>query len=121
MDSIERLADAPPFAWSTYSFQRDGELFNYRQSLGASVAKDVGDVGWKGNEIVAFRLHLPSKIAYLQCRAGNPQRGTSLRGNNRFPTDSTHGTPLTLDARMESQSILYRTLALFGATLVVVR
>jgi hypothetical protein len=119
VDSIERLADAPPFAWSTYSFQRDGELFNYRQTLGAAVAKDVGDVGWKGNETVAFRLHLPSKIAYHNAGSGNPQRGNILTWEQPL-ADRLRGTPLMLDARMESQSILYRTLTLFGVTLIVV-
>ena len=34
--------------------------------------------------------------------------------------DRLRGTELTLDARMETQSILYRTLWLFGATFLAV-
>jgi hypothetical protein len=119
VDNIDRLAEAPPFAWSTYSFKRDGELFNYRQTVGESAAKEVGDVGWKGREMVAFRLHLPSKIAYHNAGSGNPQRGNILAWEQPL-SDRLRGTPLMLDARMETQSILYRTLALFGVTLVVV-
>jgi hypothetical protein len=119
VDNIGRLAEAPPFAWSTYSFKRDGELFNYRQTVGESAAKEVGDVGWKGREMVAFRLHLPSKIAYHNAGSGNPQRGNILAWEQPL-SDRLRGTPLMLDARMETQSILYRTLALFGVTLVVV-
>ena len=119
VDSIDRLAEAPPFAWSTYSFKRDGELFNYRQNVGASAGKDVGNVGWKGNEIVAFRLHLPSKIAYHNAGSGNPQRGNILVWEQSL-SDRLRGTPLMLDARMETQSILYRTLTLFGLTFIVV-
>src|SRR5436190_1103185 len=52
------------FAWSTYQFRRDGDQFRYLQTVGASAGKDVGSVGWNGSEIVAFRLHLPSKIRY---------------------------------------------------------
>jgi len=35
-------------------------------------------------------------------------------------TERLHGVPLTLEARMQTQSILYRTLWLFGATFVAV-
>jgi hypothetical protein len=34
--------------------------------------------------------------------------------------DRLRGVPLALDARMETQSILYRTLWLFGATFIAV-
>ena len=30
-----QLAKPPPFSWSTYSFKRDGDLFYYRQIVGA--------------------------------------------------------------------------------------
>ena len=87
--------------------------------VGAAAGRDVGDVGWKGNELVAFRMHLPSKIAYHNAGAGNPQRGNILAWEQLLSERRT-GTPLVLDARMETQSILYRTLALFGATFVIV-
>jgi hypothetical protein len=119
VDHIEQLTAAPPFAWSTYSFKREGDLFNYRQQIGASAGRDVGNVGWRGDEIVAFRMHLPSKIAYHNAGAGNPRRGNILAWEQPL-ADRLRGTPLTLDARMETQSILYRTLALFGVTFVVV-
>jgi hypothetical protein len=119
VDDIARLEQAAPFAWSTYAFGRDGELFSYRQAVGASVGKDVGSVGWRGDEIVAFRLHLPSKIAYHNAGPGNPKRGNILAWEQPLSA-RLRGEPLTLDARMETQSILYRTLALFGITFVVV-
>jgi hypothetical protein len=119
VDNVERLSAAAPFAWSTYSFKRDGDLFDFKQSVGPSAGKDVGNVGWKGDEVVAFRLHLPSKIAYHNAGAGNPHRGNILVWEQSL-TDRLRGTPLMLDARMETQSILYRTLALFGTTVVVV-
>ena len=119
VDDVNRLGQAAPFAWSTYTFARDGELFNYRQIVGASVNKPIGSVGWDGDEIVAFRMHLPSKIAYHNAGPGNPKRGNILAWEQSL-SDRLHGVPLTLDARMETQSILYRTLALFGATFLVV-
>jgi hypothetical protein len=117
--NIEKLADTTPFNWSTYSFQRDGDLFYYKQDVGPAAGKQVGNVGWRGNEIVAFRIHLPSKIAYHNAGAGNLQRGNILVWEQPL-SDRLRGAPITLDARMETESILYRTLALFGVTFVVV-
>jgi hypothetical protein len=118
VDDIRRLGDAAPFAWATYQFQRDDDRFKYGQSLGAAAGKDVGPVGWTGREIVGFRLHLPSKI-----RDNNS--GTDVRRGNILVWEQTladrlRGTPLSLEAWMDPQSILYRTLWLFGATFLAV-
>ena len=84
-----------------------------------SARKDVGDVGWTGREIVAFRLHLPSKVTYHNAGPDNLKRGNILVWEQTL-ADRLNGQPLTLDARMETQSILYRTLWLFGATFAAV-
>ncbi len=117
--NIEALGSAAPFAWSTYSFKRDGELYYYKQNVGAATGAPVGDVGWDEDEIIAFRMHLPSKIAYHNAGAGNPGRGNILTWEQSL-SERLRGAPLMLDARIETQSILYRTIALFGATFVVV-
>ena len=119
VDNIEHLAETKPFAWSTYSFKRDGDLYYYKQAVGHASGTSVGDVGWKGSEIIGFRMHLPSKIVYHNAGAGNPSRGNILAWEQSL-ADRLHGAPLVLDARMETQSILYRTLALFGVTFLVV-
>ena len=119
VDDVSRLAEAPPFAWSTYRFGKDGELYAFRQTVGASTAKDVGNVGWEGDEIVAFRMHLPSKIAYHNAGSGNPQRGNILAWEQPLAS-RLRGEPLTLETRVESQSILYRTLSLFAITFALV-
>ena len=117
VDDIRRLGEAAPFAWSSYEFKRDGDLYIYRQRIGAAAARDAGGVGFTGREIVAFRLHLPSKIRYH-----NSTR--EIRGNildwEQPLAERVRGTPLLLDARMDPQSILYRTLWLFGWTFVAV-
>ncbi len=118
VDDVNRLAAAAPFAWSTYSFARDGDQFVYRQTVGPSAAKDVGAVGWNGREIVAFRLHLPSKITFHNS-GRDIGRGNILVWEQPL-ADRLRGAPLTLEARMETQSILYRTLWLFAATFVAV-
>ncbi|HMB81967.1 MAG TPA: hypothetical protein VKI43_17955 [Vicinamibacterales bacterium] len=120
VDDVRRLPETMPFSWSRYEFKRDGNLFIYRQTIGAAAAgkRDAGPAGWNGRETVAFRLHLPSKVAYH-----NTGRGVG-RGNilvwEQPLTDRLRGVPLTLDARMETQSILFRTLYLFGLTFVAV-
>ena len=116
---VTRLGEAAPFAWSGYRFTREDNLYVYRQTIGASARKDVGNVGWSGREIVAFRLHLPSKITYHNAGADNLKRGNILVWEQPL-ADRVKGEPLTLDARMETQSILYRTLWLFGATFAAV-
>jgi hypothetical protein len=119
VDDIKHLSDAPPFAWSTYSFAKEGDLFVYRQTVGAGAGKEVGDVGWKGQELVAFRLHLPSTIVYHNAGAENLKRGNILVWEQPL-AGRLKGEPLAFDAQIESQSILSRTLLLFGTTLVAV-
>ena len=118
VDDVRRLGDAAPFAWSRYQFSQDGNQYIYRQTIGAAATKNVGKVGWTGRELVAFRLHLPSRITYH-----NTGRGVG-RGNilvwEQSLAERLRSVPLTLDARMDSQSILYRTLWLFGITFLVV-
>lgn len=118
MDDITKLGDAAPFAWSTYRFKRDGDLFKYLQIVGAAAGKDVGNVGWNGSEIVAFRLHLPSKIRYHNTNR-DVGRGNILVWEQSL-SDRLRGVPIELDARMDRQSILYTTLWLFGTTFVAV-
>ena len=124
---ITKLGDAPPFAWSNYRFTRDGDLFIYRQAIGQAAARDVGNVGWSGSEIVAFRLHLPSKIRYHNTRR-DVGRGNILVWEQLLSdrlrslpvvSDVTAGVGV-IDARMDAQSILFTTLWLFGTTFLAV-
>jgi hypothetical protein len=127
VDDITKLGDVAPFAWSKYQFRRDGDQFKYLQAVGPAAAKYVGNVGWNGSEIVAFRLHLPSRIRYHNT-GGEVGRGNilvweqplaaRLRGEP-VVRDLTSGVGV-LDARMDAQSILYTTLWLFGTTFVAV-
>jgi hypothetical protein len=116
---VHRLGEAPAFAWSTYQFTRAGPVDMYEQRIGAPVsAAAPADGGWDGKEIVAFRVHLPSKIVTNNTKTG-PRRGNILVWEQPL-ADRLRGVPLTLDASMGTQSILYRTLWLFGATFVAV-
>jgi hypothetical protein len=112
--SLQRVA---PFAWSTYRFAREGDIYEFKQVVGAPAAKKMGDVGWNGSELVAFRMHLPSKIAYHNAPSHRTERGNILEWEQTL-ADRMRGTPVDIDVQIETQSILARTLLLFGSTIV---
>jgi hypothetical protein len=113
--SLQRLA---PFAWSSYRFERDGDLYEFKQTVGApAVGKAVEDVGWDGSELIAFRLHLPSKIPFHNAPSHQVERGNILEWEQTL-TDRLQGMPIDIQVQMETQSILARTLLLFGSTIV---
>lgn len=122
VNDVQALGRAAPFAWSTYRFMRDGDFYVFRQTVGHAAGKaagrDVVGEEWTGRELVAFRLHLPSKIEDHN-REGSQKRGNILVWEQPF-ADRLRGVSLTLDARMQTQSILYRALGLFGASLAAV-
>jgi hypothetical protein len=122
VQDIRRLSEAAPFAWSMYQFYREGDLYVFKQVLGGDPmmkVEDVGDESWTGREWVAFRVHVPSKITYHNTLPENLKRGNILVWEQTLE-ERRRGTPLVLDARMQTQSILYRTIFLFGAMLAVV-
>jgi hypothetical protein len=110
--ALERLA---PFAWSTYRFGREGDIYEFRQAVGTAVGKPVGDVGWDGTELVAFRMHLPSRITYHNAPSNRTERGNILEWEQTL-AERLRGTSLDIDVQVETQSILARTLLLFGTT-----
>jgi hypothetical protein len=117
---VRKLTGAAPFSWSTYEFKRSDDHYAFEQTVGsaAGLAAGAPRAGWTGSEIVAFRLHLPSKIEFNN--TGRPiGRGNILTWEQSLE-DRLHGAPLVLDARMQTQSILYRTLWIFGGTFVAV-
>ncbi len=119
VDDVRRLGEAAPFAWSTYAFSNADGVVAYRQAVGPAADKPVEEARWKGDEIVAFRLHIPSRIVFHNAGASNLKRGNILVWEQPL-AERLRGTPLLLDARMEPRSILYRTLILFGGTIVAV-
>lgn len=118
VDDVRRLGETPPFAWSTYRFRPQDGLLAYRQEVGAAAGKNVGAVGWTGRELAAFRMHIPSKIQYHQ-KEIDIGRGNILAWEQPL-ADRLKGTPLSLEVRMDPQSILYRALFLFGGMFLLV-
>jgi hypothetical protein len=115
----KRLADLQklaPFSWSSYELAARGEVIEFRQVVGAAADKPVGDVGWTGSEVVAFRMHLPSEIPYHNSKQ-TVQRGNILEWHQPLAARLA-GMPLEIEAHMETESILSRTLLLFASAIV---
>jgi hypothetical protein len=117
VEDIRTLPRLGPFSWSSYRLDRQGEGFRYRQIVGPPAARVLPDVGWTGREIVAFRLHLPSKIDFHNAPSRRTERGNILEWEQ--PLDARlKGERLDLDVHMQPETILYTTLVLFGSTIL---
>ena len=75
-------------------------------------------MGWSGDEIVAFRLHLPSRVPFHNSPSREIQRGNIVVWEQKL-TDRRAGVPIDIEVRMEPESILIRTLTLFGITVLL--
>jgi hypothetical protein len=111
IDQLPRLA---PLSWSRYQLERRDQEYRFVQEVGPSAQRQVGDVGWTGEELVAFRIHLPSRISFHNS-PDEIERGNILVWTQTL-RERLAGTPLLMEARMDTQSILDRTLWLFGGT-----
>jgi hypothetical protein len=117
-DDLRRLSEAAPFAWSSYSLAETGGEITLRQTVGKGVSGSSAPVEWRGDEIVAFRLHMPSRILFHNSELG-VQRGNILAWEQPLQV-RLRGEPIEIEVHIEPQSILYRTLLLFGGTIVAV-
>jgi hypothetical protein len=114
VSDITRLNTVAPFAWSRYALERKEPLLIYKQDVGASAGRDVGNVGWRGDEMVAFRLHLPSRVPFHNAQGRTVERGNIIRWEQPLAA-RLKGEPLAIEVHMETESILVRTLTLFAA------
>lgn len=118
-DDIRRLGEAPMFAWSRYALRVGEDSTEFTQRVGAAAGRDVGSVGWTGSELVAFRLHLPSRVTFHNSPSKEILRGNIIAWEQSLE-DRRRGAPIEIDVRMDSASILANTLLLFGAMIVLV-
>jgi hypothetical protein len=114
---VRQLQRQRMFAWSTYRFDRESDSFVYRQRVGAPARQSSPGTGWTGNELVVFKMHIPSEIPYHNAPSRQTERGNILRWEQPLAA-RLNGEPLDVEVRMESSSILYSTLILFGLTVV---
>lgn len=120
---VEQLASTRLFGWSDYDVATtDTNAREYRQRVGEpadAASAAVKAAGWDGSELVAFKLHLPSRIhahnvRLLETRAtGQVERGNILTWEQHL-SQRLAGAPIEMHVTMESGSILYRTLWLFA-------
>lgn len=115
-EDLQSLKAVQPLAWSSYRFERKNGVIELRQIVGAPSGKPVGEVGWTGEELVAFRMHLPSRIQFHNSKA-SIQRGNILLWEQPL-RDRIWGAPMVAEVRMDPTSILSRTLLLFASTIV---
>ena len=118
VDDIRRLSELQPFAWSRYQFVDRGGLWVFTQEVTAAAGKDVGEVGWQGDELVAVRLHLPSRIPFHNAPSRTVERGNILSFEQPLAARAK-GEPMAIEVHMEQDSILFQTLALFAAMAVL--
>jgi hypothetical protein len=117
---VRRLSEAAPFSWSHYSLSAENGKAVFEQKVGPSAlrAGTLKQVGWNGSEIVAFRLHLPSRILWHNSRDLETNQPNDVRRGNilaweQHLADRLDGVPLEMRVEMDNQSILHRTLWLF--------
>jgi hypothetical protein len=118
---IRTLNTAAPFAWSHYALEEGNDTRTFRQTVGPSALKPgtLRDFGWKGEELVTFRVHMPSRIVEHNARDIDSNEGSVVqRGNilawEQLLTDRLDGRPIAIEVRMDRRSILYTTLWLFA-------
>jgi hypothetical protein len=116
---VRKLHETSAFAWETFNLSKTGDEDVYKQTVGAPAGRDVGNVGWNGSEMVAFRLHLPARIRYHNAPSRRVERGNILEWEQPL-NDRLKGQPILIEARMDQQSILYSTLLLFGSMAALV-
>ncbi len=116
---VNTLHACGPLSWATYLFEKDAGGIHFEQTVGASAGVNPGQVNWDGSELVAFKLHSPSRIYFHNVKRlkdgldGKPDRGNILAWEQRL-SDRRAGVPMHMEARIGAESILFRTLWLFG-------
>ena len=84
MSDVRALPKAAPFSWARYELREDGEQVVFRETLSKPAAPPdaLAKAGLTGNEIVAFRLHLPARIRFHNSHyLDRPDSRPAARGN----------------------------------------
>lgn len=117
-DDIRTLSQTAPFAWSAYGLADKDGVFVFTQRMTAAAGKETGNVGWQGDELVAVRLHLPSRVPFHNAPSRTIERGNIITWEQPL-TARAKGEPLLIEVHLERDSILFQTLALFGGMAVL--
>ena len=128
VSDIRALPKIAPFSWASYDLHEEGEQVIFRQTLSKPATPGTPVAGLTGDEIVAFRLHLPARIRFQNSRyLDRDQSRPAARGNiltwEQRLRERVQGKPIAyaedrrpdvMEVRMDRESILYRTLWLFA-------
>src|SRR5688500_15529908 len=114
VNDVAQLPRLTPMSWSRYRLDRLSDEFRVVQEVGPAAQLDVGNVGWTGSELVAFRVHLPSRINFENSPLA-VERGNIVAWEQTL-RDRLSGIPLRIEVRMQTESILYTTLWLFAGS-----
>ena len=137
--SAAHVKDLPAcrlLSWSTYSLEnittdKVAAGLRFQQHLGppsppglrpasppSPAEGETASTKWLGDEIVAFKVHLPSRIVDHNVKLFDGSNGTTERGNiltwAQTFADRRAGKPLDMSADMDGKSILHTTLWLFA-------
>lgn len=120
---VRKAASCGVLSWSAYGFEVSPGQIRYTQTVSAPAgtipATAPAGIAWDGSELVAFKLHLPSRVTWHNVRRledgteGTLERGNILTWEQRLG-DRLSGAPVAIEVRTESESILYRTVSLFA-------
>jgi hypothetical protein len=118
VSDIRAASPCTPLSWSTYRLEQAGETLRFQQSVDVPAGGGPRETTWDRSEIVAFKLHLPSRVIDHNVKRLDGSNGTVERGNiltwEQRLEDRLAGKPIEMDVTMGAQSILYQTLGLFA-------
>ena len=83
VSDIAQLPRLTPFSWSRYRLDRLEQEFRFVQEVGAAARLQVGDVGWTGDELIAFRYTFPAGLIFTILHS-RPNGAISLSGSRPF-------------------------------------
>ena len=115
---LAALSKCPLLAWSTYSLKNEDQILKYRQTVGPPAGGNPGHVNWDGSELIAFKVHVPSRIRYHNVKRLDGSNGEYERGNiltwEQTLSDRLGGKPIAMEIDTDTASILYTTLWIFA-------
>ncbi len=121
-EDVRALGSCKPLSWSTYALDREGESLRYLQAVGPPAGGDPGSPGWDRSELVAVKLHLPSRVIDHNVKRLDGTNGPLERGNiltyEQTLDDRLAGKPIAINVLIGAQSILFQTLGLFAGAFV---
>lgn len=123
VDDVRRLRECGLLSWSSYVFDVERGVIRFAQDVGAAAGADPGPVNWNGDEIVGFKLHVPSRIVFHNVKRledgsnGAPERGNILAWE-QYLADRRASRPMQMEVRMNAESILFHAVRLFLGALI---